>query len=805
MRTANNTNNYTVEGLVAKYRNFIKENCPKELVTYLVDNKIIEDKVPNEFGAIETLLLSLYKSVAGNNVNHYIVEALEKYVSNCKENYANAFTDDEYAFLANHFSEFLDYIIPSFPEILSKQSRIELIKQYLYPKDGATIFFANTGCDVACLFPSCKVEGYFDTEEYPVRWAIGQILLFSKGIHSDIQPVVFYESTGYSVSLPQEGSVDYIVYGAHEDVTYDDILSLYRMLAPNGRMLVFADMKDMHGKDEKYQHLRKVLIEEKAISSIIAFKDTEPLLKGAFNHILLVIDKEENNSVEMVSLSSDRKTYVDYSCLTPDCLWPSYYMTTRPDVGISLSNLATCPSRKEDFAKFKEQIGRFQYEDIADVERLVLPDWMLNLSIATAADLSVDFKDANLSDKVLLNVSDSSFNLWRGRVRVVEQPCVLLAAEFDTPHKLHVGYYDKVAEKRYARVHGMPCVFPKEGIDVRYLAALLFMPEVRNQIMSLIDNNHLFDFDFGLLLDLVAVSNHNEMEREKFLTESFCNALSYSQKELKGQHEQYRKAVRMRKHALTQSLSSVKSMFNALNNYRNLHNGNISDNELISRVKGTTVKEAFEFIDKNIKDMMPALEHIADVEYSFNKPEWINPERFVEDYITKKGDGWLNFRPTITWEKGHNQAKGDLKDPFTGQLILKKGDAVNMLLFPTDALERVFNNIVSNAQAHGFTDSSRKDYELRFSWHTDGIALIVEIENNGTAIPSDRDTASLLEYGVSSALHQNGHNGIGCNEIDDIMQKYDGKVELVSSPENEFTVKYVLTFNRSNIVKSINF
>jgi signal transduction histidine kinase len=191
------------------------------------------------------------------------------------------------------------------------------------------------------------------------------------------------------------------------------------------------------------------------------------------------------------------------------------------------------------------------------------------------------------------------------------------------------------------------------------------------------------------------------------------------------------------------------------------------------------------------------------VEYSFNKPEWIDPERFIEGYITKKGNGWLNFKPSVTWDKGNNQAKADLKDPSTGQLILKKGDAVDMLLFPKDALERVFNNIVFNAQAHGFDDSTRKDYELRFSWHTDGIALIVEIENNGTAIPSDRDTASLLEYGVSSALHQNGHNGIGCNEIDDIMRRYDGKVEIVSSPEKKFTVKYVLTFNRSNIVKFI--
>ena len=82
------------------------------------------------------------------------------------------------------------------------------------------------------------------------------------------------------------------------------------------------------------------------------------------------------------------------------------------------------------------------------------------------------------------------------------------------------------------------------------------------------------------------------------------------------------------------------------------------------------------------------------------------------------------------------------------------------------------------------------------------MALIVEIDNNGSAIPNDRDTASLLEYGVSTNLHNDGHNGIGCNEIDDIMQRYDGKVEIVSSPEKDFPVKYILTFNRSNTVRS---
>ena len=804
MRTANNT--YTVENLVAKYRNFVKENCPKQLVSCVANDKFVEDEVPNESFSKEVLILSLYKSVAGENANEFVVKAIEEYVSDYKKYYESAFTEEEFSFLAMNFSGFMDCIIKSFPDVFSVQSRLDLVKSYLSPEDGAKVYLANTGFDVACQYANCRISGFFDSEECLMRWAIGQIYLFSKGIQSDIQSAVFYESTGYSVSLPEDDSVNYVVYGAHEDTTFDDILALYKTLSPKGKMLAFVDKTNMHGRNEKYREFRKVLVKEKALSSIIAYRDVIPFTEAETNNILLVIEKKGNDTVDMVSLSTNRQMSVNSNSLTPDCLWPSFYMTTRPKVGIPLSQLAYCPSRKEDFAKFKEQIGgRFQYEEYADgTERLVLPEWMLNLSIPTAIDLGIDFKDANLCDKELFKVSESSFDFWRGRIRVVEQPCVLIAAEYDSPHKLHVGYYDKVTDRGFARTHGMPCLFPKEGIDVRYLAAILLMPEIRDQIMSINDGGHLFDSDFSLMLDLIIVPEHNEMERLSFLAEAYYNALVSSQQEMKQEKKQYTKSIRMRKHALTQTLSSIEAMFYALNSYRIRKEGNIADGDIISRVKGTTVREAFEFLSKNIEDMMPALEHIAEIDYSFNQPEWIDPEKFIEGYITKNENGWLNFKPVITWENGHNLAKKELKDPFSGEIILKEGDALNLFSFPKDALNRIFDNVISNAQAHGFTTPERKDYQLRFSWHTDGIALIIEIENNGTPIPADREASSLLEYGVSTALHQAGHNGIGCNEIDDIMQRYDGHVKIVSSPDKDFTVKYVLTFNRTNTIGTYN-
>ena len=169
----------------------------------------------------------------------------------------------------------------------------------------------------------------------------------------------------------------------------------------------------------------------------------------------------------------------------------------------------------------------------------------------------------------------------------------------------------------------------------------------------------------------------------------------------------------------------------------------------------------------------------------------------METYIAQNESGWTNFKPIITWQKGHNQLATDIFVSQSQKVIAHKGSVIAKLFFPKDALKRILDNVVANAISHGFTDFNRSDYKLRFSWHADGLNLVVEIENNGTPIPADRDLASLLEYGVSSVLHCNGHNGIGCNEIDDIMQRYDGSFRIVSTPENDFTVKYILSFRSS--------
>ena len=356
-------------------------------------------------------------------------------------------------------------------------------------------------------------------------------------------------------------------------------------------------------------------------------------------------------------------------------------------------------------------------------------------------------------------------------------------------------------------------LYPNPQIDALSLLAIINLPIVYRQI-SVFEQFGLYGA-YGHLREILVPTEKSIIIDEIQRLVKDGEIISELREKLNNQ----KKSVRMRKHALTQSLSSLEAMFYALNAFRERNAGHLADDDVISRIKGTTVSEAFEYISKGIKDMMPVLEHIADVEYTFAMEEWIDPEKFMEDYIARNENGWLNFKPIITWEKGNNQAKSDgyaftNTQPSRRELALKKGQSIRQFLFPKDALEHIFKNIISNAQSWAFNDKSREDYQLKFSWHIggEGKTLVIEIENNGTPIPEDRDTASLLEYGVSTSLHHDGHNGIGCNEIDDIMQRYDGKVEIVSTPQSTFTVKYVLTFNniddmgsKYKVIKPVDF
>ncbi|MBO7634982.1 MAG: ATP-binding protein [Paludibacteraceae bacterium] len=775
-------NNFTVESLISKYRNFVK----------------------NRKKADEQLLLALYKTVAGESADTRIIDALLEYADTFQK---DALSEEEYTYLCEKFVEVVSYEFThrnewfDDPELNISEERIRLVKEHVKPQKGARVFIADAEyCDLAVMFPDCIISGFTGDYDQQEVWALGQIRLYAEGIKSEI---VSGEGIGekYSYTLPPKGSIDVVIVGANGNKYFsqqlfgtscNDIEALYDLLKPEGKMLFFAySMLEMAGKVSYHSEIlpfRNRIVSEKSISSIIEYEDIDFVTDAKKSFLLLIMENKHNKEVFFKDEKKKKNFSVKSESLCGDILWPSFYSTKRPEKGIPLSEIAT-------FVNLKEK----EKEVIKGDENWVLTEETKQKPVVVPAKMAMEYRDANLLAQNLDLAGNPDFENDKFWIRSIKERCILL---YGNNTKTVVGYISEIPKTGIATLCPIVCIVPKDGIDVRYIAALLLTSEVKDQIVS-ICQGHINAVTFPLIMDKVIVPHHSDKERLAFLSEENYKALQSTQKEMKREHKNYIKAVRMRKHALTQSLSSIEAMFYALNEFRIRQNGNLVNDAVISRVKGTTVREAFEFISKNLENMMPALEHIAAVDYTFNKPEWIDPELFIEEYIKRNENGWLNFKSVTIWKQGHNQASENIKDPLSGDIIVPKGTSIHQFLFPKDALEHVFNNIISNAEAHGFDNKTRNDYQIRFSWHMDGIALIVEIDNNGSPISNEIDTASLLEYGVSTALHHDGHNGIGCNEIEDIMQRYDGKVQIVSSPEDEFPVKYILTFNHSNNVVSL--
>ena len=805
MRTANNTNNYTVEGLVAKYRNFVNENAPRESVPHEWQDKngewhsddcyVIMD---SHAYAEEQLLASLYKDVLGDRADSKVLQALSKQLKLFKR---EAFTDSEYTYLCEHFSDVSTFLYDhrdkwlgaeaSSPKSLPKST--EYVHKMSMFKKGQTVFIADSSsCDVAAIFSGCRVQGFtglhgLHSDEV---WALGQIRLFAAGIESDIVSGTFDKSDNYSYPLPSKGSVDIVIFGTMWCTDCNDIEALYNLLKEGGRMLMFFSRYDLFSPKANYKAFLHKLVDEKAISSIISFEEEESLLGVVDQKILICAEKKKHSTTHIESTIRSITAIVDTLTLDAEMLWPGYYLTNRPKQGCPLSSLTTLFTTKDEL--------RRQYRLRKNRNGSLLDDPYLgfdsNLMVLAPDFLGESYSKSNLDAKKLLPLSDAKFEDLRGRMLELKEPGICVNGNTE---RLLVGYITQ-NPCNYVCIVSIPYLIPKKGIDVRYIAALLLSSEVKQQVISICDGS-VSSLSFSMVLDRIIVPKHTPKERIQFLAEANYEALLSTQQEMKKNHEDYKKAVRMRKHALTQSLSSIEDMFDVLNYYREQHDGNLSDNEMVSTDPDISVKGAFEYLSSNIKELMPVMEHIADVDYSFKSPEWIDPDAFIENYISNNQNGWSNFKPVVTWREEHNKHSVDIIDPITGEVAARKGETIYCLSFPSDALTLVFNNIIANARAHAFTDETRKDYLLRFSWKADGLGLKLEIANNGTPIPADRDTASLFEYGVSSKLHQDGHNGIGCNVIDDIMRRFDGKVEIVSSPEDEFTVKYILTF-KSNIL-----
>lgn len=782
MRTENNTNNFTVEALVAKYRNYVEKHCPK------FSSEFGEFPQPPYGNTGEQMLISLYKAIEGANADKKIEDALSEYASSF---YKEALTEDEFAYLCEHYTDAVSYLFAHKDEWnamgkgISKK-RTGLVHEYVNPQKGARIFIADTEyCDLAVQFPNCIVEGFTGWNyKHKEVWALGQIRMSAFGIKSEIVSGEEYNDT-YTYTLPEKGSVDVVVFRVNENKYINqkifgtectNIEALYDLLKPGGQMLFFSEIESEMaetGEETEFTSFRKRIVNDKAISSIVSYED-HSIFGGKSSYIMLDLTKSPNH---IVSIKDDVKSYekiVPVDLIDSNILWPGFYLAKRPSEGKPLSSIVELASN-ERLAKFIRGKG------------YVLPEEAKDTHIVLPSNLSESYRNANLCEKQACYAVDyaSESENWV-LARVAKQPCILLISNSE---KLKIGYTTQVDEKGFAYIAGC-CLIPKEGIDTRYVAALLLSPSVSGQILTICAGS-VNSSILSLVLDKIIVPDHNEKDMLSFLADTNYVALITSQKEMKKTFEgklrkmktDYINEVKMRKHDMRPHLRQLASSVRLMKYYVD----NIDDfKELKDLLMGQIDNSHYA-----IESISELVDHLSDDE-RFGEPEQVNFNKFLEDFKISHSDNEGFALKTICEEavsqireealaeiKEHANAEGITQEQFLKQYNADT-NPLYVRIAPVD-LKRLFNNIVENARQHGFTDKTRKDYYLSVDVKIDEHRDMYQIDfcNNGNPLPVGMTKE---RYGLKGEkAGTNAGTGNGGYIVRSIVEHYGGDFDVFTN------------------------
>ena len=233
--------------------------------------------------------------------------------------------------------------------------------------------------------------------------------------------------------------------------------------------------------------------------------------------------------------------------------------------------------------------------------------------------------------------------------------------------------------------------------------------------------------------------------------------------------------------------------------------------EIISKERHFSTPYLIEIINwanSNTDDLCNKLNHIENDDKGEAKPiSIINiiETEFEEDREIRTRKGLSSFECSI-------YGRRDCSDTM-------------VFLDPNGFKTNVIGNIIQNIHKHAFTDDSINennqidhlnwwnklrlrikelclffskkktkspkntiiDRRVRVNFSLDGSGFIkIEIENNGKPLPNNLDPNKLLEYGIGSG------SGIGLYSAADFLKKNGSTIEIVSTPNDEFTVRFII-------------
>lgn len=751
------------------------------------------------------LLAEAYRIAAGNWAKPEVLNILSEY-----EYKRDVLSQEELAYLSKHINEVFALVIssngitfhPSDGFVQPQEVTDFMCKMASFPEN-VTVYNPFAGADSYAIALPNPVVG---EEINRTTWALGQIRLFANFAEKRVDITLGDSFESMQSNEKFSAIITSPVYLMDEGHEISDVVRmLYGKLEDGGKMACIVSANFLFRKDNKVRSVRESLIKDKAIASVVMLPSNIftgssipqaaiVLTKGIENEEIhfgdasghtrfaksvyraTTFDLESFMDAFIADIEDTQEGYepcedqtgiaVSYDKLVGSDLTPSLYLAPKPKNSVPLSDLV-------------EEVPELRGKDIS-------AEYFLTGSSIPAAMHRKPFVP-------VVKVEDGKVSTAKKHVQVPENAVILAIVSGNIRTVYTEGFTGKIA---------FPAGFikvlkPINGISAKYLAAVLSTKIVADQIKAQTVGLTIPRLN-KLNLSQILVPVHGTIEeREKLIAEVLSSEMSDLEGELQETLDSQKREVRSTRHAMIQTLSALSSNWEQLKMFAELHEEGIKLSDTIGRINPISVKDLMGSIGYAMSTLQRQVESLR-----FEKPDWgkdteINPYKFINDYIA------THSSPSVRMVNIGNDNVADFPyfDDETGDAKYHHTDDAEIFYAPVRLLERIFNNIVANAKAHGFTDDSNNN-EIRFDWKSEDGDIVITIANNGRPLKEGVSGEDVLMSGFTTALNENAsdgtlHSGQGGFEIKSLMNGL-GNVEVISQPDAEFPVIYKLTFEKTN-------
>ena len=305
-------------------------------------------------------------------------------------------------------------------------------------------------------------------------------------------------------------------------------------------------------------------------------------------------------------------------------------------------------------------------------------------------------------------------------------------------------------------------------VSLRFLIRELWQPYVQNQLVYR-GNGSCLALD--LFEEVRILVPDKFQEQENLVEEILQKQLSDKDRELQKTYEEYKEEIRLRKHAMLNTLPAVILDLENVMFFMEHRGGDVYNNGIVGLSNPLSAKQMLDSILKRLYLVEEQIDNLNAFDDNYDRLENIDLDKYVRDYI--KNCSTSGFKYSYV--------------PFPEKLPTIKMSRRD--------IDTIFINIVSNARTYGFVDANKTDYMIDISINIDENRIILEIANNGSPLDSNLNPEDVFTYLKSSKLRQDRHMGSGGFHIKRLLERYGATVEFISTPQSYFTVMYRIIFN----------